>query len=87
MKTRILIAAVLASAATAFAIPAHADGWSPNHFADMADKNKDGMVTKAEAMKMFEAMFDKADKQKKGMLDKKQVETLFKMLMDPSFGG
>jgi hypothetical protein len=55
-------------------------------FAKMCDEDKDGMVSKAEAMKMIEKMFDKADTKKMGKLDKKQVETFLKSLMSDSPG-
>ena len=47
----------------------------------MCDGVKDGMVSKAEAMKMIEKMFDKQDTKKMGKLDKKQVEAFLKELM------
>ena len=50
-------------------------------FVKMLDMNKDGMVSKAEYMKMMEKMFDDMDKGKKGMLDKKQTMELYRMLM------
>lgn len=86
-KTKILAAAALAS--LAFAIPvSHADDTAnASHFVKMCDGDKDGMVTKAEALKMVEKMFDKADTKKKGMLDRKQVETFLRMLVSDSMGG
>jgi len=47
----------------------------------MCDTDKDGMVSKAEVMKMVEKMFDKQDKKKMGKLDKKQVEFFLQELM------
>ena len=90
MKPRtLLVAAALASAA--FAMPAaYADSDPSPHtsnFMKMSDKDKDGMISKEEAMKMVEKAFDKADTKKMGKLDKKQVEQFLKMLMDPSPGG
>ena len=56
---------------------------SPNYdaFVKMCDTNKDGMVSKAEVMKMVEKMYDKHDKKKAGMLDKKQAEIFWQELM------
>jgi hypothetical protein len=73
----------VALASLAIAAPAvYAQGQDPypNHFVKMCDENKDGMVSKAEAMKMVEKMFDKADTKKAGKLDKKQVEFFLKSL-------
>jgi hypothetical protein len=50
-------------------------------FMKMSDTNKDGMLSKAEAMKRFEMMFDKHDTKKQGMLDKKQTEAFLAELM------
>ena len=82
-----LAAAALTS--LAFAVPtAYADD-SKNaaNFVKMCDTDKDGMVSKAEAMKMVEKMWDKQDTKKAGKLDKKQVELFLKSLMDSSSGG
>ncbi len=80
----------VALASLAFAAPtAFAQGQDPypNFFVKMCDENKDGMVSKAEAMKMVEKMFDKADTKKAGKLDKKQVELFLKSLSTDSMGG
>ena len=50
-------------------------------FVTMCDKDKDGMVSKAEAMKMVEQAFDKQDTKKMGKLDKKQIEAFLKEIM------
>ena len=74
----------LAAMATAFcAVPlAHAgDDINPDAFVKMCDTDKDGMVSKAEVMKMVEKMYDKHDSKKMGKLDKKQVEAFLKELM------
>ena len=72
-------------AATLSSAPALAgDDINANHFQAMSDTNKDGMVSKAEAMKMVEKMFDKHDTAKKGMLDKAQLERFLKELMKSS---
>ncbi len=54
---------------------------NPDGFVKMCDSDKDGMVSKAEAMKMVEKMFDKHDSKKMGKLDKKQVELFLQELM------
>lgn len=84
--THALAAVALAAAAVAVPVQA-AEVDEANAFTKMADMNKDGMVSKAEAMKMVEKMFDKADTKKMGKLDKKQVEIFLKSLMDASVGG
>jgi hypothetical protein len=76
----VLAAAALAGAPGAIA----GDDVNVNHFQAMCDTNKDGMVSKAEAMKMVEKMFDKHDTQKKGMLDKAQLERFLRELMKSS---
>jgi hypothetical protein len=52
-----------------------------DHFVKMCDADKDGMVSKAEMMKMVEKVFEKADKKKAGKLDKAQVEWFLNELM------
>jgi hypothetical protein len=52
-----------------------------DRFMKMSDMNKDGMLSKAEAMKMFEKMYDKHDTKKQGMLDRKQTEAFLAELM------
>ena len=88
MKIARTLAAV-ALTSLAFAVPtAYADDTSnANNFVKMCDADKDGMVSKAEVMKMVEKMFDKQDAKKTGKLDKKQVELFLKSLMDGSTGG
>lgn len=88
MKLRQLAAAAT-FASLAFAVPAAyaADSVNPNEFVKQCDTDKDGMVSKTEAMKMVEKMFDKADSRKMGKLDKKQVEDFLKMLMMGSTTG
>jgi hypothetical protein len=78
--------ALAAACATMMAAPAvfAGDDIDVNHFQKMCDTNKDGMVSKAEAMKMIEKMFDKHDTGKKGMLDKAQLEKFLKELMKSS---
>jgi hypothetical protein len=84
MKIARTLAAV-ALTSLAFAAPtAYADALN---FVKMCDSDKDGMVSKAEAMKMIEKMWDKQDSKKAGKLDKKQVELFLKSLMDGSTGG
>ncbi len=50
-------------------------------FVKMCDTDKDGMVSKAEVMKMVDKMFDKHDTKKMGKLDKKQAEAFLMELM------
>jgi Ca2+-binding EF-hand superfamily protein len=82
------VLAVAAMSAAAFSVPmSYADDVAnANHFVKMCDTDKDGMVSKAEAMKMVEKMFDKADTKKMGKLDKKQVEAFLRSLMTDSQG-
>lgn len=84
--THILAAVALTS--LAFALPsAYADdSKNADHFVKMCDTDKDGMVSKAEAMKMVEKMWDKQDTKKMGKLDKKQVDLFLKSLMSSSGG-
>ena len=76
--------AMAAMAAAVFAVPAvqaAGESMDADHFVKMCDTDKDGMVSKAEAMKMVEKMFDKHDTKKMGKLDKKQVEAFLAELM------
>jgi len=75
--------AIAAIAGCAMAMPAYADNdkMDVNKFVTNCDTDKDGMVSKAEAMKMVEKAFDKADTKKAGKLDKKQTEEFLKMIM------
>ena len=64
------------------AVPAYAEGdMDADKFVKMCDADKDGMVSKAEVMKMVEKMYDKHDTKKSGKLDKKQTEAFLKELM------
>ncbi len=78
--------AVAALSCTAFALPvAHArEDMDADKFVKMCDEDKDGMVSKAEMMKMMEKMFDKQDSKKTGKIDKKQVDLFLKDLMKMS---
>jgi hypothetical protein len=82
------VLAVAAMSAAAFSVPmSYADDvGAASYFTKMCDADKDGMVSKAEAMKMVEKMFDKADTKKMGKLDKKQVEAFLKSLTNESGG-
>ena len=77
------LAVVAAMCAMGLMPMAHADNdkMDVNKFVTMSDGDKDGMVSKAEMMKMMEKMFDKHDKKKMGKLDKEQVEAFLKELM------
>jgi Ca2+-binding EF-hand superfamily protein len=85
--TRTLAAAALTSLAIAIPAAYADDTANAANFVKMCDADKDGMVSKAEVMKMVEKMFDKQDAKKAGKLDKKQVELFLKSLMDGSTGG
>jgi Ca2+-binding EF-hand superfamily protein len=73
-------ALALAAVAFTMALPAAyaGDNMDAAKFTTMCDKDKDGMLSKAEVMKMMEQAFDKADPKKTGKLDKKQVEAFLK---------
>jgi arginine deiminase len=77
---RILAAAIIG---TAFLVPAaHArEDMDADKFVKMCDTDKDGMVSKAEMMKMVEKVWAKADTKKMGKIDKAQVEFFLKELM------
>ena len=82
-------AAVAMVAACALAMPTVvlADALNPDAFVTMCDADKDGMVSKAEMVKMVEKVFDKHDAKKMGKLDKKQAEAFLKELMRGGGGG
>lgn len=84
LKKTLALAAFSAAAVIAAPAAVAGDDIDVNHFQKMTDTNKDGMVSKAEAMKMIEKTFDKHDTQKKGMLDKVQLEKFLKELMKSS---
>jgi hypothetical protein len=75
-----LCAAVL-SAPAALAQQSKGETMDADHFVKMCDGDKDGMVSKAEMMKMIEKTWEKADKKKAGKLDKAQVDWFLKELM------
>ena len=84
MRTFTKALAVAAALACTMGIPAaYADNdmRDAKHFVTMCDKDKDGMVSKAEVMAMVEKMFDKHDPKKSGKLDMKQVDTFLKDLI------
>ena len=74
------VAAVTACALSMPAAYAEKD-MDADKFVKMCDTDKDGMVSKAEVMKMVEKMYDKHDTKKMGKLDKKQTEAFLKELM------
>ena len=80
-------AAMVAACALAIPAVALADALNPDAFVKMCDADKDGMVSKAEMVKMVEKMFDKHDAKKQGKLDKKQAEAFLKELMRGGGGG
>ena len=76
--------AVAAMAAAVYSAPlvyAAGDDLNSDAFVKMCGPDKDGMISKAEVMKMVEKMYDKHDTKKMGKLDKKQVEAFLKELM------
>jgi Ca2+-binding EF-hand superfamily protein len=83
MRTITKALAVAAAVACTMGLPmAHAEGtMDAEKFVKMCDKDKDGMVSKAEMMKMMEQMFDKQDTKKTGKLDKAQVDAFLKELI------
>ena len=82
-----LAAATLVSLSFAVPVSFAQEVWNANVFVKMCDESPDGKISKADAMKQFEKMFDKADTAKAGKLDKQQVNLLLKMLADSSRGG
>ena len=83
LKT-MLVAATMATALLGAPLANAQEAINPDAFVKMCDVDKDGMVSKAEAMKMIEKMWDKQDTKKMGKLDKKQVEAFLKDLIKPS---
>ena len=80
LKT-LLAAGAMATAMMAAPVAYAQEASNVDAFIKMCDSDKDGMVSKAEAMKMIEKMFDKNDTKKMGKLDKKQVDQFLKDLM------
>ncbi|MEO7742634.1 MAG: hypothetical protein ABIR98_06845 [Usitatibacter sp.] len=80
LKT-ILVATTMAAALFSAPVAYAAEGINVDGFVKMCDMDKDGMVSKKEAMKMIEKMWDKQDTKKMGKLDKKQVEAFLNELM------
>lgn len=83
MKTlkTMLAAGAMAAAMLSAPMAQAQESVNADAFVKMCDTDKDGMVSKQEAMKMIEKMFDKQDTKKMGKLDKKQVEAFLKELM------
>ena len=75
------IAALSAGVMAAPAAFAAGEAMDADHFVKMCDADKDGMVSKAEMMKMVEKIWEKTDKKKMGKIDKAQVEFFLKELM------
>ena len=75
--------AIVAISSTMIAAPAvlAGDDIKSDHFVKMCDTDKDGMVSKAEMMKMVEKAWEKADKKKAGKIDKASAEAFLKELM------
>ena len=78
---KVLALAAMATALSSMPLAYAGDDINPDAFVKMCDADKDGMVSKAEVMKMVEKMYDKQDTKKMGKLDKKQVEAFLKELM------
>jgi Ca2+-binding EF-hand superfamily protein len=78
--TKALAAATLGAALVASPAFARED-MDADKFVKMSDADKDGMVSKAEMMKMVEKMFDKHDSKKAGKLTREQAEAFLKELM------
>ena len=81
LSKALALAAFSAAAMAAPAVHAAEETMDAGRFVTMCDTDKDGMVSKAEMMKMVEKMFDKHDTKKQGKLDKKQAEAFLKELM------
>ena len=82
MRTLVKALAAVVVLASTMGLPAYAgDNMDAKQFITNCDADKDGMVSKAEMMKMMEKMFDKHDTKRAGKLDKKQVEAFLKELM------
>jgi len=81
LSKALALAAFSAAAMIAPAVHAAEETMDADRFVKMCDTDKDGMVSKAEMMKMVEKMFDKHDTKKQGKLDKKQAEAFLKELM------
>ena len=83
MRSLVQALAVAALSAAALAAPTAlaGDDIKSDHFVKMCDTDKDGMVSKAEMMKMVEKVWAKADARKMGKIDKAQVEFFLKELM------
>jgi Ca2+-binding EF-hand superfamily protein len=81
LKKTLLAATLAAAFAAAPAAYAGKEDEDFDKFVKMCDTDKDGMVSKAEVMKMVEKMYDKYDTKKAGKIDKKQAETFWKELM------
>ena len=77
----VLVAATMATALMSAPLVSAQETVNADAFVKMCDADKDGMVSKKEAMKMIEKMWDKQDTKKMGKLDKKQVEAFLKELM------
>ena len=79
--SKMLALAAMATALCSAPLVYAGDDINPEAFVKMCDTDKDGMVSKAEMMKMVEKMYDKHDSKKMGKLDKKQAEAFLKELM------
>jgi len=81
LSKALALAAFTAAVAAMPVAQAAEEAINADKFVKMCDTDKDGMVSKAEMMKMVEKMFDKHDTKKMGKLDKKQAEAFLTELM------
>jgi hypothetical protein len=81
LSKALALAALSAAFAMAPAAQAAEEAINADKFVKMCDGDKDGMVSKAEMMKMVEKAFDKHDTKKMGKLDKKQADAFLAELM------
>jgi len=81
LSKALALAAFTAAVVAMPAAQAAEEAINADKFVKMCDTDKDGMVSKAEVMKMVDKMFDKHDTKKMGKLDKKQAEAFLMELM------
>jgi hypothetical protein len=92
MKTHTLLAALATTLALAFGGAARAETMDDNSFSGMykmerMDKNKDGMVSKAEFIEMMGKVWDMKAKEMKLKADKASAKEMEQILMYLRAGG
>jgi hypothetical protein len=92
MKTHTLLAALATTLALAFGGTARAETMDDNSFSGMykmerMDKNKDGMVSKAEFIEMMGKVWDMKAKEMKLKADKASAKEMEQILMYLRAGG